>query len=215
MLSTKLETLNLPILHHDDHLIVVNKPAYLLSVPGRYEFKYDSVTHRLRKVFPFAREVHRLDWETSGIIVVALSKEAHRHVSIQFQERQTKKRYIALVDGEIQPEPFLVDLPLCLDWENRPVHIVCHENGKASQTFVCRDWYKDGYSRVILEPITGRSHQLRVHMQAMGHPILGDSLYANATQQLKAARLMLHAELLTFEHPITGQEMEIHSPAPF
>lgn len=210
-----LNQLNLPIIYHDDVLIIVNKPAYLLSVPGRYEFKFDSVTYRLQKIFPFAREVHRLDWETSGIIVVALHKEAHRHLSMQFQNRQTKKRYIAVVDGKVNEGGFMIDLPLRLDWENRPVHIVCHDQGKPSQTFVRLDYYKDGYSRVILEPITGRSHQLRVHMQAIGHPILGDSLYANKVQQAKAARLMLHAEYLSFTHPVTGKDMHIESKAPF
>ncbi len=210
-----LDQLNLPIIYHDDALIIVNKPPYLLSVPGRYAFKFDSVTYRLQKVFPFAREVHRLDWETSGIIVIALDKEAHRNLSMQFQNRQTKKRYIALVDGKVKDDAFMIDLPLTLDWENRPLHIVCHKQGKPSQTFVRLDDYENGRSRVILEPVTGRSHQLRVHMQAIGHPILGDSLYANAQQQAKAARLMLHAEYLGFTHPITGKDMHIENKAPF
>lgn len=210
-----LDQLNLPIIYHDDALIIVNKPAYLLSVPGRYAFKFDSVTYRLQTIFPFAREVHRLDWETSGIMVVALNKEAHRHVSMQFQDRQTQKRYIAIVDGKLDHDNFTIDLPLRLDWENRPLHMVCHELGKPSQTFVRLDQYHNGNSRVILEPITGRSHQLRVHMQAIGHPILGDSLYANPNQQAKAARLMLHAEYLNFTHPMTGQDMHIEHQAPF
>lgn len=204
------------ILHKDKDLIIVSKPPYLLSVPGRYEYKKDSVTYRLQKQFPFAREVHRLDWETSGIMVVALNKEAHRSMSIQFQERQTKKEYIAWVYGNLEKgEERLIDYPLALDWENRPHHRVDYEKGKPSQTFLTVDQYFKDFTRVILRPITGRSHQLRVHMQAIGHPILGDGLYAAYEQRERAARLMLHAQYLAFTHPYTEKWMEIKAPAPF
>ncbi len=204
-------------LYEDSDIIVVSKPAYLLSCPGRLAFKQDSVRFRLAQKYPDIREVHRLDWETSGIMTLAKNKEAHRHLSIQFQERQTKKRYIAICSGHVQDAPFTIDVPLIFDYENRPLQKVDFENGKPSQTIVEKDkYYKDNHSsRVILTPITGRSHQLRLHLAHQGHAILGDGLYAAPKQLLQAARLMLHAEYLGFTHPKTEKWIDITDKAPF
>ncbi len=199
------------ILYQDKDIIIISKPPYLLSCPGRLAFKRDSVRWRLAQKYPDIREVHRLDWETSGIMLSALHKEAHRHLSIQFQERQTKKRYVAICEGKVEEKEFLIDIPLIFDYENRPLQKVDFEKGKPSQTIVKLDkYYKDNNSsRVILTPITGRSHQLRLHLAHYGHEIIGDGLYAKPSGLFKAARLMLHAEYLGFTHPLSEKWMDI------
>ncbi len=199
------------ILYQDKDIIIISKPPYLLSCPGRLAFKRDSVRWRLAQKYPDIREVHRLDWETSGIMLLALHKEAHRHLSIQFQERQTKKRYVAICEGKVEEKEFLIDIPLIFDYENRPLQKVDFEKGKPSQTIVKLDkYYKDNdTSRVILTPITGRSHQLRLHLAHYGHEIIGDGLYAKPSGLFKAARLMLHAEYLCFTHPLSEKWMDI------
>ncbi len=209
--------IDLHILYEDGDIIVVSKPPYLLSCPGRLAFKRDSVRWRLAQKYPDIREVHRLDWETSGIMLLALNKEAHRHLSIQFQERQTKKRYVAICEGRPSEDEFLIDIPLIFDYENRPLQKVDFEKGKPSQTFVKFDkYYKDNdTSRVILTPVTGRSHQLRLHLAHKGHAIIGDGLYARPAGLLKAARLMLHAEYLGFTHPHSEKWMNITDKALF
>lgn len=205
------------LLHADPCLLVVAKPSGLLSVPGRGSGKQDCLISRVQRDYPDALIVHRLDCDTSGLLVLAHGKEMHRRLSIAFQERQVDKRYVALVDGALEPETGTVDLPLIVDWPNRPLHIVDFTHGKPSQTHYRVVGYDAARhcSRVDLTPETGRTHQLRVHMQALGHPILGDSLYASAEARGKADRLLLHAEWLAFAHPEHGERLEFCCPADF
>ncbi len=188
--------------------MVVNKASGLLSVPGRAPENKDSVMTRIQADFPTAESVHRLDMATSGVIVVALTKAAERELKRQFREREPKKSYIARVWGHLAQDEGLIDLPLTCDWPNRPKQKVCYETGKPSQTLyqvLSRD--ADGSTRVKLSPITGRSHQLRVHMLAIGHPILGDGFYAHPEAKAMASRLQLHAQELCITHPEFGTVM--------
>ncbi|CCQ42015.1 ribosomal large subunit pseudouridine synthase A [Yersinia enterocolitica] len=188
--------------------MVVNKASGLLSVPGRAPENKDSVMTRIQADFPTAESVHRLDMATSGVIVVALTKAAERELKRQFREREPKKSYIARVWGHLAQDEGLIDLPLICDWPNRPKQKVCYETGKPSQTLyqvLSRD--ADGSTRVKLSPITGRSHQLRVHMLAIGHPILGDGFYAHPEAKAMASRLQLHAQELCITHPEFGTVM--------
>ncbi|MFZ2853443.1 MAG: pseudouridine synthase [Rhodocyclaceae bacterium] len=207
----------LDLVHADAALLVVNKPSGLLSVPGRGAGKDDCLISRVQKDYPDALVVHRLDMETSGLLVLARSPAMHRLLSILFQERRVEKRYVAVVDGIVQPESGQIDLPLIADWPNRPLQKVDHEIGKPSLTryrVLARD--AAGHrTRLALEPETGRSHQLRVHLLSLGHPILGDSLYADDAAFKKAERLLLHAEYLAFAHPESGEAMCFSCPAPF
>ncbi len=204
-------------LHVDTALVVLIKPTGLLSVPGRGADKADCLATRVQTVIPDALIVHRLDMDTSGLIVMARGTEAHRKLSQAFLARRITKQYTALVAGHLTPDTGTVDLPMRCDWPNRPRQIVDPELGKPATTH----WQLLGYdaatesSRVRLEPVTGRSHQLRVHMQALGHPILGDALYASATDRDRAPRLMLHASLLAFLHPFEERHLEFRSDAPF
>ena len=204
----------LDILHDDHEVILVNKPSGLLSVPGKGEHLADCLIARVQAVFPQALLVHRLDRDTSGVMIFALTPHAQRHLGLQFEKRMTKKTYVARVWGEMSEKTGTVDLPLIVNWPNRPLQMVDHENGKAAQT----DWRviraKDGESRVRLMPKTGRSHQLRVHMLALGHPILGDPFYATGAAR-DYPRLMLHSETLQFRHPDGGQGTRITAKAPF
>lgn len=205
------------LIYADAALIVVNKPSGLLSVPGRGADKQDCLIRRVQLDYPDALIVHRLDYDTSGLLVLARGKLMHRQLSILFQERQVDKRYVAVVGGRLTPESGEVDLPLIVDWPNRPRHIVDFSLGKPSLTryrVLSYDAQGD-CSRVALTPETGRTHQLRVHMQALGHPILGDSLYADAGRLSQADRLLLHAELLSFAHPQSGDTLEFACPPPF
>ncbi|EIT03892.1 RNA pseudouridylate synthase family protein [Yersinia pestis PY-90] len=196
--------------------MVVNKPSGLLSVPGRAPENKDSVMTRVQNDFPTAESVHRLDMATSGVIVVALTKAAERELKRQFREREPKKTYIARVWGHLAQDEGLIDLPLICDWPNRPKQKVCYETGKSAQTeyqVISRD--DDGSTRVKLSPITGRSHQLRVHMLAMGHPILGDGFYAHPEAKAMASRLQLHAQQLCITHPEFGTPMHFKCEAEF
>ncbi len=203
------------VLYQDSELLLVNKPSGLLSVPGRGEDKRDCVLSRVQVRFPTARIVHRLDCATSGIMVLALNADCHRVLSRQFQERQTQKRYLARVFGTLREQEGEVNLPLRCDWENRPKQIVDHLQGKPSQTRWRVLAHEPGCTRLELLPITGRSHQLRVHMQALGHPILGDGFYAHPAALEMAERLQLHAEQLGFTHPGTGTWLAGVAPCPF
>lgn len=206
----------LHILYQDQHIMVVNKPSGLLSVPGRLEEHKDSVMTRIQRDYPQAESVHRLDMATSGVIVVALHKAAERELKRQFREREPQKSYVARVWGQPQPETGLVDLPLICDWPNRPKQKVCFETGKAAQTeYEVLEYASDNSARVRLKPITGRSHQLRVHMLALGHPILGDNFYAHEEARAMASRLQLHAEMLTITHPEYQTPMTFRQPADF
>ncbi|MCW6566755.1 bifunctional tRNA pseudouridine(32) synthase/23S rRNA pseudouridine(746) synthase RluA [Yersinia ruckeri] len=204
------------ILYQDLHIMVVNKPSGLLSVPGRAPENKDSIMTRIQADFPTAESVHRLDMATSGVMVVALTKASERELKRQFREREPKKSYIARVWGHLEQDEGLIDLPLICDWPNRPKQKVCYETGKSAQTeyqVLCRD--ADGSTRVKLSPITGRSHQLRVHMLAMGHPILGDGFYAHPEAKAMASRLQLHAQELCITHPEFGTPMHFRSEADF
>ena len=197
----------LSIVYQDDDLLIVNKPSGLLTVPGKAPKHADCLIARINRVFPTAKIVHRLDMATSGIICLAMHKEAHRNLSIQFQDRKTAKRYIARVFGKLEQETGSVDLPLICDWPNRPKQMVDHDNGKPSLTHFKVLEYEQNATRVELTPITGRSHQLRVHMLSLGHPILGDKLYAHSEAFAMAPRLQLHAEMLTLAHPASGETL--------
>lgn len=202
------------ILHEDAHIVVVNKPSGLLSVPGRGEHLADCLIQRLRQAFPQILLVHRLDRDTSGVMIFAQTPAAQRHLGQQFENRQTKKTYVARVWGQIAEKEGTVDLPLIVDWPNRPKQMVCHETGKPAIT----DWKvvkrEETETRVRLMPRTGRSHQLRVHMLALGHPILGDPFYASGAA-LEYPRLMLHSEELRVKHPDTGIGMKFRAKADF
>ncbi|WJY15658.1 bifunctional tRNA pseudouridine(32) synthase/23S rRNA pseudouridine(746) synthase RluA [Pectobacteriaceae bacterium CE90] len=206
----------LHILYQDQHIIVVNKPSGLLSVPGRAPEHKDSIMNRIQADFPQAESVHRLDMATSGVMVVALNKAAERELKRQFREREPKKSYLARVWGTLEQDEGMVDLPLICDWPNRPKQKVCFEQGKAAQTeyqVLARD--DDGTTRVKLMPITGRSHQLRVHMLALGHPILGDGFYAHPAAKALAPRLLLHAQELCITHPAFLTPMHFRCEANF
>ena len=197
----------LSIVYQDNDLLIVNKPSGLLTVPGKDPKHADCLIARINRVFPTAKIVHRLDMATSGIICLAMHKEAHRNLSIQFQDRKTAKRYIARVFGKLEQETGSVDLPLICDWPNRPKQMVDHDNGKPSLTHFKVLEYEQNATRVELTPITGRSHQLRVHMLSLGHPILGDKLYAHPEAFAMSPRLQLHAEMLTLAHPASGETL--------
>jgi tRNA pseudouridine32 synthase/23S rRNA pseudouridine746 synthase len=231
------------LVHLDESLLVADKPAGLLAVPGRGADKQDCLSARIQKEFPEALVVHRLDMATSGLVLFARGAEMQRALSRLFEQRRVAKRYVAVVAGRMAQEAGEVDLPLICDWPNRPRQKVDHELGKPSltryrvlgygktaraelvearstnshlpfdklranglpETFGCT-------TRVELEPVTGRSHQLRVHMASLGHPILGDALYGDAAS---APRLLLHARALSFVHPRSGKPVSLTSEAPF
>ena len=204
----------LDILYQDEALLVLDKPSGLLSVPGKALEHQDSLQLRVQRVFPTARTVHRLDMATSGLLVMALTLDAQRELNWQFERRQTQKHYIARLEGRLQTQAGAVDLPLICDWPNRPKQMVCFSRGKPAQTLFENIGYEENATRVRLTPVTGRSHQLRVHMQWLGHPICGDKFYGSAPDE-KTERLQLHAAMLGLRHPLTGQWMEFRSPAPF
>lgn len=210
----------LKILYLDDDIVVLSKPSGLLSVAGKDPAHRDCLEARVQEQFPSARLVHRLDLETSGLFLMALNKKAQAHINLQFEKRRTTKRYIANIWGHIDGESGHVDLPIIVDWHYRPRQIVCHQNGRSAQT----DWQvlKRGklscgtpYTRVLLKPVTGRSHQLRVHMAELGHPVLGDVFYANDKAEKAVDRLRLHAEALTIYHPNDNRLITFFDPSPF
>ncbi|RDC71564.1 RluA family pseudouridine synthase [Rhodovulum sp. 12E13] len=201
------------ILHRDASLLVVVKPAGLLSVPGKAEGAEDCLIARLGRMDRETRLVHRLDRDTSGVMVFARSKQAQRHLGRQFERRYVSKAYEAVVAGHLDGAGE-VDLPLVADWPNRPRQMVCHARGRPARTRWRALSHDDGATRVALAPETGRSHQLRVHMAALGHPILGDPLYGLA-EGADAPRLMLHASRLAFRHPEGGTPVAFESRPPF
>lgn len=204
------------ILYHDDDLVLVNKPSMLLSVPGRGDDKKDCVVSRLADDMGWIREVHRLDWETSGVMLLARTADAHRQLSGQFARREVEKTYLAVVYGMVPASSGAINLPLRCDWPNRPRQMVDFLNGKSALTYWQRLECADNRCRIGLQPVTGRSHQLRVHLSSMGHPILGDRLYASVEAQAMAERLLLHATMLCFiTHPVTGRAVRIECAADF
>ena len=204
----------LNVLHEDAQLLILDKPAGLLSVPGKGEHLQDCLLNRAQAAFPGTLLVHRLDRDTSGVMVFAMTPAAQRHLGLQFEKRHVKKMYTARVWGQLQPKTGTVDQPIVVDWENRPRQKICAQTGRAAQT----DWrvqrYGAGETRVRLMPLTGRSHQLRVHMLHLGHPILGDPFYAEGPAQ-EFERLMLHATELRLRHPDGGRGMRFVSSVPF
>ena len=213
------------LLHADDVLLVLSKPAGLLSVPGRGPENADCLSARVQERYADALIVHRLDMGTSGLIVMARGAAAQSALSRAFAQRQIHKRYQAIVAG--QPDPAQADaegwsdicLPLITDWPNRPKSKVCFETGKPSHTrWRVLEALHIGTlaaTRLELEPVTGRSHQLRLHLQAIGHPILGDELYADEAALDAAPRLLLHACAIELPHPVTGERLRFESPTPF
>lgn len=207
---------NVPInvIHADHELLIVGKPNGLLSVPGKGPELADCLLSRVQVAYPEALLVHRLDRDTSGVMVFALSRHAQRHLGLQFEKRRVRKTYVARVFGQLTEKTGTVDLPINVDWPNRPLQMVDHENGRAAVT----DWRvvrtDDDETRVYLFPHTGRSHQLRVHMLALGHPILGDPLYAKGPAR-DFPRLMLHSEQLRLRHPDGGKGMSFSLKSPF
>jgi tRNA pseudouridine32 synthase/23S rRNA pseudouridine746 synthase len=211
------------LLYADDTLLVVDKPSGLLAVPGRGADKQDCLSARVQARYPDALIVHRLDMATSGLMVMARGLAAQRILSKAFAAREVKKRYIAVVAGRLEAPPDcgiagnwrIIDLPIIVDWPNRPLRIVDPLRGKPSLTRWRVLGSDETSTRVELEPVTGRSHQLRVHLRELGHPILGDTLYAPPGVQALSRRLLLHAWSLSFVHPATGERLAFERPAPF
>jgi len=210
-----------PILHLDERLIVLDKPVGLLSVPGIGHDNRDCLAVRVAAAYPGARIVHRLDRDTSGVIVMARDAEAHRELSRQFHDREVSKTYIAIVAGVMSGDSGVIDLPMRKDMDpaNAPRQVIDHAEGRPAIThwWVQRRETIDGIdrTRVQLKPVTGRSHQLRLHLKSIGHPILGDDLYAPSAVLAMADRLMLHAQSLTLVHPQTASLMTFEAPCPF
>lgn len=203
------------IVYRDDDLLVLDKPSGLLSVPGRDPALSDSLATRVQKQFPKALMINRLDKDTSGLVLMSLNRKSHAAIAAQFENRTTEKTYIAVVWGDLSDQSGHVDLPLAIDPDNKPRHRVDHENGKSAQT----DWHVIERlplpaTRLRLHPLTGRTHQLRVHMKAIGHPILGDAFYAQGEALGASDRLLLHAQDLGFRHP-DGRDMTVTVPCPF
>ncbi len=215
-----------PLLHIDDRILVLNKPVGLLSVPGIGESKRDSVAVRAATAYPGARIVHRLDRDTSGVILLARDAEAHRELSRQFHDREVSKTYMAIVAGIIKTDSGVIDLPMRKDMDpaNAPRQVIDDAEGRPAITqWWVRERLSDpalgpsggGRTRVLLKPVTGRSHQLRLHMKCLGHPILGDDLYAPASVRDMSDRLLLHAQSLTITHPEKARLMTFEAECPF
>ena len=204
----------LNIVHVDHEILIVDKPSGLLSVPGKGAHLADCLLSRLAEVYPEVLLVHRLDRDTSGVMVFAMTPHAQRHLGLQFEKRQIKKTYVARVWGQVAEKSGTIDLPLIVDWPNRPLQMVDHENGNSAVT----DWRvlrrEDVSTRVRLMPKTGRSHQLRVHMKEIGHPILGDPFYSEG-QARDFPRLMLHSESVRLRHPDGGKGLTFKAKVPF
>lgn len=205
------------ILHQDESILLINKPSGLLSLSGKNPLNWDSVHHRIVQDFPSASMVHRLDLGTSGLMVLALNKAANANLCRQFMERSVSKTYVAILDGELRPREGTIDVPIIKDRENFPYQKVCRDTGKNAQSMYRVIGYcsERNVSRVEFTPITGRTHQLRVHSQFIGHSILGCDLYASKAVGAMSDRLLLHASRLEFTHPDSGECRTMLCPAPF
>ena len=205
----------LAVLHADADLVFVDKPSGLLSVPGKPADHWDCLEHRVRQAFPDALLIHRLDLETSGVMVFALNPRAQKIINGQFERRLVKKTYLARVAGQVADDEGEIDMPLIADWPRRPMQKVCFETGKPSRTR-WRVLERDAdATRLELTPETGRSHQLRVHLKEIGHPILGDPFYAPEDVYRAVPRLQLHASHLAVRHPSGGEWLGVNAPCPF
>lgn len=206
-----------PILHQDERLLVLSKPTGLLSVPGIGPEKHDCLATRVQQTYPQARIVHRLDRDTSGVIIMGLDADAHRELSRQFHDREVRKIYIAVVAGCVEGDSGVIDLPMRKDMDpaNAPRQVIDHEQGRPAVTHWRVLEREPQQTRLELKPVTGRSHQLRLHLQQIGHPILGDDLYAPPEVLARADRLLLHAYELCIVHPSTAAPMTFTVPCPF
>jgi tRNA pseudouridine32 synthase/23S rRNA pseudouridine746 synthase len=205
----------LEIVYQDNDIVVLNKASGLLTVPGRLAEHKDCLQYRVQSVLPTATIVHRLDMATSGIIIMALNKPAHVEISRQFEKRLTEKSYVARVYGKVQHQSGSVEKSLICDWPNRPKQKVDEEHGKKALTHYEVIEYQDNNTLIRLTPVTGRSHQLRVHMLSIGHPILGDRLYAHDQALTSSPRLQLHANVLTLAHPKSQEKLTFKVDCPF
>ncbi|GGA73084.1 RNA pseudouridine synthase [Nitratireductor aestuarii] len=202
------------IVHRDEDFLVLDKPSGLLSVPGRHPALRDSLATRVQEQFPQAQMINRLDKDTSGLVLMSLNRKAHAKIAAQFEARTTEKSYVAVVWGKVSDGEGLIDLPLAIDPDNKPRHRVDHGHGKPAQTRWHVLEYGENTTRLRLFPLTGRTHQLRVHMKAIGHVILGDEFYAEGPALHAADRLLLHAEELSFRYP-DGRAAKFIVPCPF
>lgn len=200
------------VVYSDNDILIFNKPSGLLTVPGKAPRLKDCLQSRVQRIWPTATIVHRLDMATSGLLIMALNIDAHRHISKQFELRQISKTYYARVLGVPEKTKGTIELPLICDWPNRPKQMVDHEHGKSA----CTHWQLIDNNResslIKLTPVTGRSHQLRVHMLSIGHEILGDNLYASDKGKSMSTRLCLHAFNISFTHPASGKSLYFETP---
>lgn len=205
------------ILYQDEFLLLINKPSALLTLSGKHPSNKDSVHFRLVQDFPTATMLHRLDLGTSGILVVALNKVINAHIGRQFQARDVHKTYTAMLHGHVIDETGCIDIPIAKDRPNFPLQKICYDSGKSAVTNyqVIERLQGPAMTRVTFTPVSGRTHQLRIHSREIGHPILGCDLYATDEAFLMADRLMLHATTIDFEHPVTGQRVQGCCPCPF
>src|SRR4051812_8370404 len=208
---------DISILFKDEHLLLINKPSGLLSLSGKNPLNKDSVHFRLVQDFPPATLVHRLDFGTSGIMVVALNKTVNAFIGKQFQEGTVLKTYTAILNGHLKEDNGLIEFPITKDVDNFPLQKICYETGKkaVTQYHVIERLENPTRTRVLFSPVTGRTHQLRIHSREINHPILGCDLYRNAESFDMAERLMLHATEIEFVHPATGEKITGVCPCPF
>ena len=205
----------IPVLYHDDYIVALEKPSGLLSVKGIGPTKIDCLAVRVASAIEGARTVHRLDMDTSGVMVMARDADTHRELSRQFQDREVEKEYIAVVGGVVNQECGVIDIPIRKDMDNPPKQCVDFDQGKPSQTNWSVLEREQDRTRLLLKPSTGRSHQLRIHLRELGHPILGDDLYAPPELQGMSNRLQLHAQSLIVTHPATNERLAFLSTCPF
>ena len=209
------------VLYQDQHLLLINKPSGLLTLSGKHPLNKDSVHFRLVKDFPTATMIHRLDFGTSGILIVALNKGVNAHIGKQFQAHSVSKTYTAILHGVVVEDSGCIELPIAKDRPNFPLQKICYETGKSAVSHydvverLAGDLAAPDSTRVIFKPVSGRTHLLRIHSRELGHPILGCDLYATDEAFFMADRLMLHATRIEFDHPVSGERINGFSPCPF
>ena len=206
--------MSLQILYQDESLVVLNKPEGLLSVPGLGENKFDSVATRIQAQVPDAKIVHRLDCYTSGVMLMAIGLESQRELNRQFRDREVAKEYLAVVNGIVSEVRGVIEIPIRGNPDDRPRQVIDYQLGKEAVTEWTVLGIENNRTRLLLKPVTGRTHQLRVHCMGMGFPIVGDGLY-NPGEDIRADRMMLHAEKIEFSHPVSGQRMSMRADCEF